>query len=89
MYMRDDLSNEPKMKTMRAYFCEMAKCSSLHSDDGTILLAKAFENAVRFIPENSLLAQYWDSKRISATTTTTDFFIFPFEIFGFFQQKKT
>ena len=78
MYMRDDLSNEPKMKTMRAYFCEMAKCSSLHSDDGTILLAKAFENAVRFIPENSLLAQYWDSKRISATTTKTDFFIFPF-----------
>ena len=78
MYMRDDLSNEPQMKKMRAYFGEMAKASSLHSEDGTILLAKAFETAVRCIPGNSLLAQYWGSGRNSAIPIETNFFIFPF-----------
>lgn len=78
MYMRDDLSHESKIKKMHAYFGEMAKSSSLHSEDGTVLLAKAFETAVRYIPGNSLLAQYWGAKRISVTPIKNSFFIFPF-----------
>lgn len=75
---RKDISKSPVVQKMSAYFCEMASCSSLRSDDGAVRLKKRFEKAVQYIPADSLLAQYWSVSPIVSAARKNDFFIFPF-----------
>lgn len=73
-----DISKRPDVQKMKAYFCEMANCSSLRSDEGAVLLRKRFERAVQYIPADSLLAQYWGVSPLARAVRKNDFFIFPF-----------